>query len=987
MVGWFLQTGRGLLQVHISFRDFIAVTAAIVTVVGSTVVFHPPFIPWVKGVMVVYSVLAFLLFLFGFLTHFRLQESKHRWIRNIHSVIPKVIKVSPLNACLLMLASASLLFISLLWPTPDKRQIAQQMLNDRGMFLTKEYFKTALEVGNKGGLDLFLKAGFPPSLAVNLLGQRAETVPDKEVIDLLFALDEETRHTILRHMANHEHNEPNDGELWAVSRSGHAQTISSLIYEAEEDVYFRDRLPDQQTPFQNDPVETVTLFDWNFPELVNNSKDGAFGQKGMPENFSTVYQVPDSYIGMPVAIIGAGAAGLAAGYELMKIGLKPVFYEIQEQLDIDKRAYARPYGRIYSWDFSGNGELDPAGAGWYPTTKLTPSSVKPNENNTHKWGRRVAELGGMRFPATHLTLRTYCDSIFRSDYFYGSSLASPWVPFRDPGLYKSANVPDPDRGGVIHPSDEDTLVFDTVYHTKGIFKEPDNADPPQPGGYSETYRAQTGIQLNESNLAIQTLTYKYFDLLYGDIDANNPYKGILTPILQLYSRYTASPDPDLARVISFEWQQLINRFDQMSLAEVLIEAGWQDEPAYGSNWGDLNISLSEMFGEIGTGTGPFAMFYYSTFMELLRIALQAADSNQDYFLGGAGYQLQPFLTHFTDSKLSDEPTCLWNVTQDQVVTDKVISINRAEGGGISVTTQNDSLDTTSKTYTAVIVTASPSSLRASEMFPNPDGLIPSRAVSYIKRVRINNNSKIAINFPNIKSEENSAAFWMQRDDSNPNDANNDLVVTTLTDKTIRQIYTFDNYHWATEVKDTNKYGSLNQSGILMLNYGWDYNAQSWTADDVNSATRKAWRQMTDIYGFGSTYDQYLEWALANNQAVYIVWEKVDGFNGAWRMAQPGRGTSYGPLNREDYSEFRTMQTYGMTSYNYETSNYTGLFFAGEASASPGLSGWVEGSIQTALQSVGGILKYLNDASPTIHEPSTQGVSFALHAHPGDKPLT
>ena len=31
---------------------------------------------------------------------------------------------------------------------------------------------------------------------------------------------------------------------------------------------------------------------------------------------------------------------------------------------------------------------------------------------------------------------------------------------------------------------------------------------------------------------------------------------------------------------------------------------------------------------------------------------------------------------------------------------------------------------------------------------------------------------------------------------------------------------------------------------------------------------------------------------------------------------------------------------------------------GEASASPGLSGWVEGSIQTGLQAVAGIVKYL-----------------------------
>ena len=175
----------------------------------------------------------------------------------------------------------------------------------------------------------------------------------------------------------------------------------------------------------------------------------------------------------------------------------------------------------------------------------------------------------------------------------------------------------------------------------------------------------------------------------------------------------------------------------------------------------------------------------------------------------------------------------------------------------------------------------------------------------------------------------------------------------------------------------------------MLNYGWDYNAQSWTADERDNAARKAWRQMTDIYGFGTQYDGYLDWAIKNKQVAFIVWEKVDGFNAAWRMAQPGRDTEYGDPNEAAlYSEFQTMQTFGMTSYNPETKAYTGLFLAGEASASPGLSGWVEGSIQTGLQAVAGIVKYLNDVEPrkvTPPAPSTN-ISFAMHAHPGRTPL-
>lgn len=774
-------------------------------------------------------------------------------------------------------------------------------------------------------------------------------------------------------------------KIGMMTKTAHAKSLSDIIVAGEADVYYRNRLPDDQTPFTNDAAQDVSLFDWNFPDIVRSATNGEFGRQGMPSSFSTYYQIPTQYLGMPVAIIGAGAAGLATGYEMMKLGLKPVFYEMQTETTgtgSSLKLHARPFGRIYSWDFGGHAYLEP-GSGWHPQKTLTPDTTKPDTNiNTHLWGRRVAELGGMRFPATHLTLRTYTDAIFPGDYYYGTKVTNPWVPFRDPGLYTPTNSPDPERGGVVAPDTQDKIKFATAYHTKGIFVDATSPNPPKPGVYSELSRIEAGKTLGESNAAIANLTNVYFDFLYGD-------NGVLTPILELYSQYTESATPTTRDAIIQEWEALVKTYDTKSLREVLIDAGWGDMPAYGdAGWGAQSISLLEMFGEIGTGTGPFAMFYYSSFVELLRIALQAADSNQDYFLGGAGYQLQPFLTHFTPTRNSATPTCMWNETQNNVITDKVVAIEKVNPDGIRVTTQDANNARNSIVYALVVLTAGPAAMRATDIFPNPDEFIPSRALSYIKRVRINNNSKIAINFPNVPEEPNSKAFWMNRDgNADPNDPNADKIVTTLTDKTIRQIYTFDNYHWGTEViKDA---GSLNESGILMLNYGWDYNAQSWTADERDNAALKAWRQMTDIYGFGTQYDDYLDWAIKNKQVAFIVWEKVDGFNAAWRMAQPGRDTKYGDPNEAAlYSEFQTMQTFGMTSYNPETKAYTGLFLAGEASASPGLSGWVEGSIQTGLQAVAGIVKYLNDVEPrkvTPPAPNT-GISFAMHAHPGRTPL-
>jgi len=91
--------------------------------------------------------------------------------------------------------------------------------------------------------------------------------------------------------------------------------------------------------------------------------------------------VPKEALGTRVAIIGAGAAGLCAAYELMKVGLKPVIYEASNRIG----------GRIHS----------------YPI-KSDPSSV--------------LELGAMRVPTQQLLFA-----------FYQNAFKINVVPFPNPG--------------------------------------------------------------------------------------------------------------------------------------------------------------------------------------------------------------------------------------------------------------------------------------------------------------------------------------------------------------------------------------------------------------------------------------------------------------------------------------------------------------------------------------------------------------------------
>lgn len=80
-------------------------------------------------------------------------------------------------------------------------------------------------------------------------------------------------------------------------------------------------------------------------------------------------RIPAARHGASVAIIGAGAAGVVAGYELMKMGLRPVLYES-----------GKFGGRLRSQPFEGTEDV-------------------------------IAELGGMRFPVSSTAFWHYVDRV------------------------------------------------------------------------------------------------------------------------------------------------------------------------------------------------------------------------------------------------------------------------------------------------------------------------------------------------------------------------------------------------------------------------------------------------------------------------------------------------------------------------------------------------------------------------------------------------
>ena len=114
------------------------------------------------------------------------------------------------------------------------------------------------------------------------------------------------------------------------------------------------------------PPAPVTVFGPDFPFAYDD-------WLAHPQGLGTL---PTAAHGQEVAIVGAGMAGLVAAYELMKLGLKPVVYEA-----------SRMGGRLRSQAFTGTA----GGTAGEPTI--------------------VAELGGMRFPASSTAFFHYVNRL------------------------------------------------------------------------------------------------------------------------------------------------------------------------------------------------------------------------------------------------------------------------------------------------------------------------------------------------------------------------------------------------------------------------------------------------------------------------------------------------------------------------------------------------------------------------------------------------
>ncbi|HAV2278588.1 FAD-dependent oxidoreductase [Serratia marcescens] len=121
--------------------------------------------------------------------------------------------------------------------------------------------------------------------------------------------------------------------------------------------------------------------------------------------------------------------------------------------------------------------------------------------------------------------------------------------------------------------------------------------------------------------------------------------------------------------------------------------------------------------------------------------------------------------------------------------------------------------------------------------------------------------------------------------------------------------------------------------MICLSYAWAASSISFNALSEAQRVEVCLDALEKIYG--AAVRQRVEEQRVDDQSTTLCWEDEYGYNGGWRMANPGQ---------QQYVQLMHEQTLGLDpQWN------NGLYLAGEAMSWYGLSGWVDGAIKTGIQ--------------------------------------
>ena len=158
------------------------------------------------------------------------------------------------------------------------------------------------------------------------------------------------------------------------------------------------------------------------------------------------------------------------------------------------------------------------------------------------------------------------------------------------------------------------------------------------------------------------------------------------------------------------------------------------------------------------------------------------------------------------------------------------------------------------------------------------------------------------------------AFWKHQDPAQ-------TLTCTITDEATRGTYLFD-------FEDT-------RSGVICLSYTWADASVKFNALSLEERVETCIRILEKIYGRDLITDQVVE-------SVSISWEEMKGYNGAFRLTQPGQYTYQQSLFHQPFTP--------------SPQHHNGVYLSGDTTSWAG--GWVEGAFRSGLDAAMAIIKKL-----------------------------
>jgi len=345
------------------------------------------------------------------------------------------------------------------------------------------------------------------------------------------------------------------------------------------------------------------------------------------------------------------------------------------------------------------------------------------------------------------------------------------------------------------------------------------------------------------------------------------------------------------------WDRYVQQYKNKILFEVLNEAGWNEKE-------------TDLFAVLGVGSGGFGPFYENSFLEILRIEIHLDETDQQLIIGGVSQIPQNLWEQSIDCTYWGS-MCVANLQKEGKPRSRVTEIITDENNPQAPVLVRDEQGNVEQ-YDAVIITCS---LRALEMNIKINRSTFNDDVwNAIRNFPLTNSGKIAI--------LTKSAFWKQPQFQQ--------LCTTLTDLPIQQVYFFD----------SSDFGSETETGVVILSYSWSDSATKFDALDPEQRVALCFQCIEEIYG------QEVSKMMREQTIEHYVWswEEAYGYHGGFRMAYPGQEAKH----------------WALFNQGKRVSQSNGVYLAGEAIAWLGLSGWIEGALQTGLDTFLSVTDRINN---------------------------